>query len=317
MRSLLDRFRQGLARTRQSFAQGLRGALGRGRVDEELYEELEQVLLAADVGVAATEELVSGLQERVRETNTTDPAAVEGLLKTEIIGLLTAAAGQSPEIAGGERPKPYVVMLVGVNGAGKTTTIGKLAKREVDAGRKVLIGACDTFRAAAGDQLQAWADRAGVPIVRQRDGADPAAVAFDALEAADARGADVLLLDTAGRLHTKTNLMEELKKVHRVIARRQPGAPHEVLLCLDATTGQNAIRQARLFDAAIGVNGLVLAKLDGTARGGVVVAIARELRLPVRLVGLGEGIEDLVPFEAESFAEALFAESSPAPLGPR
>ena len=317
MRSLLDRFRQGLARTRQSFAQGLRGALGRGRVDDELYDELEQVLLAADVGVAATEELVSGLRARVQETNTTDAAAVEGLLKTEIIALLTQAAGQSPEIASGERPKPYVVMLVGVNGAGKTTTIGKLAKREMDAGHKVLIGACDTFRAAAGDQLQAWADRAGVPIVRQRDGADPAAVAFDALEAAEARGVDVLLLDTAGRLHTKTNLMEELKKVHRVIARRTPGAPHEVLLCLDATTGQNAIRQARLFDAAIGVNGLVLAKLDGTARGGVVVAIARELRLPVRLVGIGEGIEDLVPFEAESFAEALFAESSPATLEPR
>jgi fused signal recognition particle receptor len=201
-----------------------------------------------------------------------------------------------------------------VNGVGKTTTIGKLARSEREAGRKVLIGACDTFRAAASEQLEAWATRAGVDIVRQRDGSDPAAVAFDALQAAAARQVDVVLLDTAGRLHNKQNLMQELKKVHRVVAQKIPGAPHEVLLCLDATTGQNAIRQARLFDAAIGVDGLVLAKLDGTARGGVVVAIARELRLPVRMVGVGEGIEDLVPFDPEAFVDALFSPVSTAPV---
>jgi fused signal recognition particle receptor len=314
MTSLLERFRQGLARTRQNFAQGLRGALGRGRVDEELFAELEALLIAADVGVAAAEELLASVRAQVAETATGDPQAVEGMLKDAIRDLLATAARQSPPAAGPERGLE-VVMVVGVNGVGKTTTIGKLARRETAAGRKVLIGGCDTFRAAAGEQLQAWAERAEVEIVRQRDGADPAAVAFDALAAAEARRVDLVLLDTAGRLHTKANLMEELKKVHRVVGQRIPGAPHQVLLCLDATTGQNAIRQARQFDLAIGVDGLVLAKLDGTARGGVVVAIARELRLPVRLVGIGEGIEDLVPFDAEAFVDALFTAPSPAPAG--
>jgi fused signal recognition particle receptor len=314
MASLLDRFRQGLARTRQSFAQGLRGALGRGRVDEELYAELEELLIAADVGVDATEELLANV--RTEAAGTDDPHVVEVALKDAIRGLLTTAREQSPRAARPARG-PEVVMVVGVNGVGKTTTIGKLARRETEAGRKVLIGACDTFRAAAGEQLEAWAERAGVEIVRQRDGADPAAVAFDALAAAEARRADLVLLDTAGRLHTKQNLMQELKKVHRVVAQRIPGAPHEVLLCLDATTGQNAIRQARQFDAAIGVDGLVLAKLDGTARGGVVVAIARELRLPVRMVGIGEGIDDLVPFDADAFVDALFTAPNPAPAGRR
>jgi fused signal recognition particle receptor len=207
------------------------------------------------------------------------------------------------------------MMVVGVNGVGKTTTIGKLAKREVDQGRKVLIGACDTFRAAAGEQLETWAERAGVEIVRQRGGADPAAVAYDAVAAGEARDADLVILDTAGRLHNRANLMEELKKVHRVVNRRLDGAPHEVLLCLDATTGQNAIRQAQLFNAAIGITGLILAKLDGTARGGVVVAIAGELGLKVDLVGVGEGIDDLVPFDPRDFVEALFEEPSTASAG--
>ena len=313
MRTLLDRFRQGLARTRESFAQGLRGAFGRGRVDAELFSELEQLLIGADVGVAATEELLVAVRERVAATGTQDAADVESILKEEIGRLLSAAAAQSPRQAPASGPE--VVMVVGVNGVGKTTTIGKLAKTERDRGRKVLIGACDTFRAAASEQLERWAARAGVEIVRQRDGADPAAVAFDALQAAASRGVDLVLLDTAGRLHTQQNLMEELKKVHRVVAQRIPGAPHEVLLCLDATTGQNAIRQARLFDAAIGVDGLVLAKLDGTARGGVVIAIARELRLPVRMVGVGEGIEDLVPFDPEAFVDALFSPEGAVPRG--
>jgi fused signal recognition particle receptor len=312
MPTLLDRFRQGLARTRESFAQGLRGALGRGRVDAELFSELEQLLIGADVGVAATEELLAAVRERIEETATRDVAVVESILKQEIGRLLASAAEQSPRVQ--PTTGPEVVLVVGVNGVGKTTTIGKLAQSEREAGRKVLIGACDTFRAAASEQLERWATRAGVDIVRQRDGADPAAVAFDAVQAAAARQIDVVLLDTAGRLHNKQNLMEELKKVHRVVAQKIPGAPHEVLLCLDATTGQNAIRQARLFDAAIGVDGLVLAKLDGTARGGVVVAIARELRLPVRMVGVGEGIDDLVPFDPEAFVDALFSPASASPV---
>ncbi len=308
MLSILDKLRQGLARTRQSLAASLRGALDRGRVDEELFSDFERILIAADVGVEATETLLARLRERVRVESLATPAAVETALKEEIVALLESAPRAAP-VDPARRVRPHVIMLVGVNGVGKTTTIGKLAKREMDAGRRVLVGACDTFRAAAGEQLAAWAERAGVEIVRQRSGADPAAVAFDAVAAGESRGVDVILLDTAGRLHTKANLMEELRKVHRVVARRLAGAPHEVLLCLDATTGQNAIRQARLFDQTAGITGLVLAKLDGTARGGVVVAIASELRLPVEMVGVGEGIDDLVPFDARDFVEALFEEA--------
>ncbi len=308
--SFLDKLRQGLARTRASFAAGMRGALGRGRVDDDLFADLERALIAADVGVTATEELIGRLRERVRGEGLADPGRVEAALKEELLHLLETAGGRTTgRPAPPARTRPHVIMVIGVNGVGKTTTIGKLARREVDAGRRVLIGACDTFRAAAGEQLEAWAERAGVEIVRQRDGADPAAVAFDAVAAGAARGADVILIDTAGRLHTKENLMEELKKIHRVVARRLAGAPHEVLLCLDATTGQNAIRQARMFDAALGVTGLVLAKLDGTARGGVVVAIASELGLRVDLVGVGEGIDDLVPFDPRDFVEAMFEEA--------
>ncbi|HWN80497.1 MAG TPA: signal recognition particle-docking protein FtsY, partial [Candidatus Udaeobacter sp.] len=254
MPTLLDRFRQGLARTRESFAQGLRGALGRGRVDAELYTELEALLIAADVGVAATEELLDAVRARVEATGLSDAAAVESILKQEIARLLATAAEQSPRAA--REHGPEVVMVVGVNGVGKTTTIGKLAASWMKDGRTTLVCAADTFRAAAAEQLERWASRAGVDFVRQRDGADPAAVAYDALQAAIARQVDLVLLDTAGRLHTKQNLMEELKKVQRVVAQQVPGAPHEVLLCLDATTGQNAIRQARLFDAAIGIDGL-------------------------------------------------------------
>ena len=308
MPSILDKLRQGLARTRQSLAASLRGALDRGRVDEELFSDFERILIAADVGVEATETLLARLRERVRVESLATPAAVETALKEEIVALLESAPRAVP-VDPTRRVRPHVIMLVGVNGVGKTTTIGKLAKREMDAGRRVLVGACDTFRAAAGEQLAAWAERAGVEIVRQRSGADPAAVAYDAVAAGESRGVDVILLDTAGRLHTKANLMEELRKVHRVVARRLAGAPHEVLLCLDATTGQNAIRQARLFDRTAGITGLVLAKLDGTARGGVVVAIANELRLPVEMVGVGEGIDDLVPFAARDFVEALFEEA--------
>lgn len=312
MPSIFDKLRQGLARTRQSLAASLRGALDRGRVDEELFDDLERILIAADVGVEATATLLTRLRERVRVEHLSTATAVETALQEEIVALLESAPRVAP-VDPAHRMRPHVIMLVGVNGVGKTTTIGKLAKREMDAGRRVLVGACDTFRAAAGEQLAAWAERAGVEIVRQRSGADPAAVAFDAVAAGESRGVDVILLDTAGRLHTKANLMEELRKVHRVVARRLAGAPHEVLLCLDATTGQNAIRQAKLFDATTGITGLVLAKLDGTARGGVVVAIANELKLPVEMVGVGEGIDDLVPFDARAFVEALFEEGAGRP----
>jgi len=310
--AFLDKLRQGLARTRASFAAGMRGALRRGRVDEELFDDFERILLGADVGVEATDQLLARVRQRVRDEAIADPAQAEAALKEELVALLETAAEKRRSGSAGARTKPHVIMVIGVNGVGKTTTIGKLAKREVDEGRRVLIGACDTFRAAAGEQIEVWAERAGVPIVRQRDGADPAAVAFDAVAAGEAREADVVILDTAGRLHTKLNLMEELKKVQRVVARRLPGAPHEVLLCLDATTGQNAIRQAQEFDAALGVSGLILAKLDGTARGGVVVAVASELGLPVDLVGVGEGIDDLVPFDARDFADELFAKAEAA-----
>lgn len=307
MPSLLEKLRQGLARTRANFTSGMRGALGRGRVDEELFDELERLLIAADTGIEATESLLSRVRERVSAEGIREAPRVETVLKEEVLGLLEMARrSDRPTVEHG--PGPHVIMVVGVNGVGKTTTIGKLAKRHVDDGRKVLIGACDTFRAAAGEQLEAWAERAGVEIVRQHGSADAAAVAYDAVSAGEAREADVVILDTAGRLHNRANLMEELKKVHRVVARRLKGAPHEVLLCLDATTGQNAIRQAQFFNAAIGVTGLILAKLDGTARGGVVVAIASELGLKVDLVGVGEGIEDLVDFEPKSFVEALFEE---------
>jgi fused signal recognition particle receptor len=310
--SFFDKLRQGLARTRANFVAGMRGALRRGRVDEELFDDFERALLGADVGVEATERLLDRLRQRVRDEAIADAGAAEAALKEELVALLETAAGNRRSGAREARAKPHVIMVIGVNGVGKTTTIGKLAKREMSEGRSVLIGACDTFRAAAGEQLEAWAERAGVPIVRQRDGADPAAVAFDVVAAGEARQADVVILDTAGRLHTKSNLMEELKKVQRVVARRLPGAPHEVLLCLDATTGQNAIRQAQEFDAAIGVSGLILAKLDGTARGGVVVAVASELGLPVDMVGVGEGIDDLVPFDARDFADAMFAKAEAA-----
>jgi len=304
MLSIIDKLRQGLARTRQSLAASLRGALDRGRVDEDLFADFERVLIAADVGVEATETLLARLRERVRAESLATPAAAEMALKAEIVALLESVPRATPADPA-RRARPHVIMLVGVNGVGKTTTIGKLAKREMDAGRRVLVGACDTFRAAAGEQLAAWAERAGVEIVRQRSGADPAAVAFDAVAAGESRGVDVILLDTAGRLHTKANLMEELKKVHRVVARRLAGAPHEVLLCLDATTGQNAIRQAKLFDSTTGITGLVLAKLDGTARGGVVVAIARAMQLPIRFIGIGEQAGDFGEFNAEAFVDAL------------
>jgi fused signal recognition particle receptor len=302
--TFLDRVRSGLARTRNALSEGIAAVVGSGnRLDDDMLEEIEAVLLQADVGFDATTDIVDQLRERLRNEET-DSAAVIDLLKSELTQQVAVDHGL--EIAGPLPGSPFVVLVVGVNGAGKTTTIGKLAKQYADAGHQVLLAACDTFRAAAIPQLEVWAERAGVDIVRTQQGADPAAVAFDALSAAKSRNIDVLLVDTAGRLHNKVNLMEELKKIRRSLTKLDPTAPHETLLVLDATTGQNAVHQAREFNQATELTGLVLTKLDGTAKGGIAIALRRELNLPVKMIGLGEGLADLQPFDGRSFIEALF-----------
>ena len=305
----LDRVKSGLARTRDALSDGIAAVVGGSRrLDDDMVDEIEAVLLQADVGLDTTTEIVDLLRERVGQEETGAEAVTE-LLKTELTGQVAVDRGL--EIAGPLPGSPFVILVVGVNGAGKTTTIGKLSKRYVDAGHRVLLAACDTFRAAAIPQLEAWADRAGVDIVRPQPGADPASVAFDALSAARARGIDVLLVDTAGRLHNKVNLMEELKKIRRSLTKQDPAAPHETLLVLDATTGQNAVHQAREFNQATELSGLVLTKLDGTAKGGIAIALRRELDLPVVMIGLGEGLDDLQPFDGRAFVEALFESSAP------
>jgi fused signal recognition particle receptor len=306
MATLFDKLRQGLKRTRATLGAGVLGGLGRGHLDDDTAEELERALIEADIGVAAAERIVERLRADV------GGGSVGEALRTEIHALLSRERDDAPPEQR-HQDSPEIILVVGVNGVGKTTTIGKLAHRLQQDGKRVLVGSCDTFRAAAGDQLEVWVERAGAELVRQRDGSDPASVAFDAVVAGEARGVDTVILDTAGRLHNKANLMAELKKIRRVVSRRRPGAPHEILLVLDATTGQNGIRQAREFDAALGVSGLILTKLDGTARGGVVVAITAELGLPVRFIGVGEGIDDLVPFDAGVFIDALFARESDGP----
>lgn len=302
-----QRLSEGLSKTRNVVRQSLDRFMGRAP-DPNLLEELEAALLSADLGARVVDRLMQQVNEQVRGA---DAATVEGLqnaLSQTLYGVLTQVSGRSLEQLIDKGPKPFVILVVGVNGVGKTTTIAKVAQRLARAGRQPLLVAGDTFRAAAIDQLQVWADRVGVEVIRQRHGADPAAVAFDGIVAAKARAVDVVLIDTAGRLHTKSNLMDELRKVKRVIGQELPGAPHEVLLVLDATVGQNALAQARQFQDAVGVTGLVLTKLDGTARGGIVVAIAEELKLPVRLVGVGEGVEDLQDFNPEAFVAALFGQ---------
>jgi len=300
--SLFERMRSGLAKTQSALVGRIDALLGgRQGVDDELLEELEEILITADFGMKTTQALVQALQKRVTGGNVA-PAALRDALKEEIRKLLRLEAEPLSVAAA----TPFVIMVVGVNGVGKTTTIGKLARQFASQGKKVVLGAGDTFRAAAAEQLAIWGERSGVDVIRHAEGADPAAVAFDAAKAAVARRADVLLLDTAGRLHTKVNLMEELKKVRRVLAREIPGAPHETMLVLDASTGQNALTQARLFREAVDVSGIVLTKLDGTAKGGVVVAIGAEFSLPVRFVGVGEGVDDLRPFDPDIFVDALF-----------
>ncbi len=291
---------KGLARTRRKFG-GLFGRIAPGRkIDDELLDELEEQLVTADLGVTTTMELIDKIRGQVARKELADAEALKEALRRNIAEVLARAP--APPL---RDHRPHVIMVVGVNGVGKTTTIGKLAHYFQGQGLRVLLAAADTFRAAASEQLAVWAERAGCEIVGGQSGADPSAVAFDALEAAQARGCDVVMVDTAGRLHTKTNLMEEMKKVHRVLGQRLPGAPHEVLLVLDATTGQNALSQAKLFNQAVPLTGLVLTKLDGTAKGGVVVAMAAELAAPICFVGVGEKIDDLRPFDPQEFAAAI------------
>lgn len=298
------RLRRGLGRTSNNLVQGLGTLfLGRKEIDGDLLEELESSLLLADVGVDATVEIIENLTQRVSRKELTSPESLKSALRDELLSLLKPCE-QPLQVQG---HKPYVILMVGVNGVGKTTTIGKLARRYMSEGRSVMLAAGDTFRAAAVEQLQVWGDRNGVPVVAQHTGADSASVIFDALQAAKARSVDVLIADTAGRLHNKDNLMEELKKVVRVMGKIDPCAPHEVMLVLDAGTGQNALAQAAHFQQWVGVSGISLTKLDGTAKGGIIFAIAKKLRLPIRFIGVGEAAEDLRPFQAEEFIEALFA----------
>jgi len=300
--SLFERMRAGLARTHAGFVGRIDALLsGGGKIDEETLEDLEEILITADFGMKTTQELIGAIEARLSRGGA-DADALRDILRSEIEERLRQEAAPLAI----ESRAPFVLMVVGVNGVGKTTTIGKLAWQFAKEGKKVLLGAGDTFRAAAAEQLSVWGERAGVDVIRHDEGADPAAVAFDAAKAAVARKADILILDTAGRLHTKINLMEELKKIRRVLSREIPDAPHETLLVLDATTGQNALTQARLFKETVDVSGIALTKLDGTAKGGIVVAIGAELGLPVKFVGIGEGAEDLRPFDPEMFAEALF-----------
>lgn len=295
---------EGLTRTRSRFASGLKALFTRRGIDDELLEELEDQLLTADVGVAATERIIDTLRREARRARS--PAEVHAALRQTLIDLLEPAADAATEVPSGE---PWVMLVVGVNGAGKTTTIGKLAHRLQQAGNSVILAAGDTFRAAAVEQLQQWGERVGVPVVAQQSGADSAAVIHDAIATARARGIDVVLADTAGRLHTQGNLMAELAKVRRVIGRFDPTAPHETLLVVDGGSGQNALAQARQFGEAVQVTGLAITKLDGTARGGVAFAMVQETGLPIRFIGVGEKPEDLRPFDAAAFVDALLGEA--------
>ncbi|AOT61259.1 signal recognition particle-docking protein FtsY [Streptomyces fradiae] len=301
----LVRLRARLARSQNSLGKGLLTLLSRDNLDEETWEEIEDTLLTADVGVTPTQELVERLRERVRVLGTRTPDELRTLLREELLTLVGTDSDRSLKTEGGLET-PGVVMVVGVNGTGKTTTTGKLARVLVADGRSVVLGAADTFRAAAADQLQTWGERVGARTVRGPEGGDPASIAYDAVKEGIAEGADVVLIDTAGRLHTKTGLMDELGKVKRVVEKHGP--LDEVLLVLDATTGQNGLIQARVFAEVVDITGIVLTKLDGTAKGGIVIAVQRELGVPVKLVGLGEGPDDLAPFEPEAFVDALIGD---------
>jgi fused signal recognition particle receptor len=305
----IQKLRETLSKTREGIAVKIARLVGaRGTIDEETLEGLEEILLAADVGMDTATQAIDAIRKRVKDGGPAEASELLPLLKEEIVRQFAPpAVAEPPDPFALPVARPWVIMVVGINGVGKTTSIGKLAHQYVRAGHRVMIAAADTFRAAANEQIGVWAERAGASLIQQKHGADPAAVAFDAVHAGASRGADVIIVDTAGRLHTKVNLMEELRKIRRVIQKHDPAAPHEVLLVLDASTGQNGMQQARQFSAAVGVTGLILTKLDGTAKGGIVLAISRELNIPVKFIGTGERIDDLQPFDRTAFVEALFA----------
>ncbi len=304
----LTKLKESLAKTRDGIFGKVAALIStKATIDDELLDKLEETLIAADVGLTATEGIVEAIRKRVKDNRYKDSSELQHLLRDEIQKqFVNGSADGSVDPLALPAKRPYVVMVVGINGVGKTTTIGKLASQYIKSGKKVVIAAADTFRAAANEQLEIWAQRAGAEIIQQLHGADPAAVAFDAVKSATARGADVVIIDTAGRLHTKVNLMEELKKIKRVMQKIDPETPHEVLLVIDASTGQNGLQQAKQFSAAVGVTGLVLTKLDGTAKGGIVLAITKEMSIPVKFIGVGEQIDDLQPFDKKTFVDALF-----------
>lgn len=301
---LISQLKQRLTRTRQNLTDGLANLLlGQKEIDDDLLEQLETLLLTADVGVDATSRIINNLSEKVRRKELSDPAILSKVLKQELEDILSRC--EKP-VATPQEGRPQIILMVGINGAGKTTTIGKLAKRLQQDGQSVMLAAGDTFRAAAIEQLQAWGDRNQIPVISQHTGADSASVIFDAIQAATSRNIDVLIADTAGRLHTKSNLMDELSKVARVMKKIDPDAPHEVMLVVDATTGQNALNQAQQFNQAVGITGITLTKMDGTAKGGILFAIADKLNIPIRFIGVGESIDDLRHFDAKEFIDALF-----------
>ena len=303
MKFSLEKLKSGLSKTKGNLLGKISQAVGlHKKIDQELLDELEEILIKADVGPSTTVRIVEGLKKEAAKNKIENSEKVTDLLKDQVASILTAG-----EVSGNDLFSPHVIMMVGVNGTGKTTSIAKLAKDFKDQGKKVLVAACDTFRAAAGEQLSIWTERVGVEMIKSMPNQDPASVAFDAIKSASARGANVVIADTAGRLHTKINLMEELKKIKRVMGKALSGAPHEVLLVIDATTGQNGLSQVRMFNDAVGVTGIFLTKLDGTAKGGIMIAIADQFKVPVKYVGLGEKPDDFQRFDPVWFAEALFS----------
>ena len=304
----INKLKEGLQKTRTVFVDRLLSVLGVGRkIDEALLADIEEILITSDIGVATTIHIMNNVKDKIKRDAVDDSSVIYSMIKSEIHEILHSIAPiSSDDYYKTAHAKPFVIMMVGVNGVGKTTTIGKLALNFKNAGRSVLIGAADTFRAAANEQLEVWSQRAGVEIIQQQHGADPAAVAFDTIQAGLSREMDVIIIDTAGRLHNKLGLMQELEKISRVMKKKVPDAPHEVLLVIDATTGQNGLQQAKEFAKVSEITGIVLTKLDGTAKGGIIIPIAHELQLPVRFIGVGEGIQDLQYFDPKAFVDALF-----------
>jgi fused signal recognition particle receptor len=300
---IFDKIRNGLAKTRDQFLTRIEWAVKGKPIDEAAFEEIEEAMILADVGFETTQTFIAALKDRWKRGHIKTSEDIGQAMREEVEGFLRPVEVSIQT----NSTKPFVILTLGVNGVGKTTTIAKLANIHMSSGKRVVLGACDTFRAAAVEQLEVWAGRIGIDVIKHAEGSDPAAVAFDATKAAKARGVDILILDTAGRLHTKANLMEEMKKIKRVVGKELEGAPHEVLLIIDATNGQNTIAQAKTFNEALGVTGLVITKLDGTAKGGFILPIAHLLKIPIRYIGVGEGIDDLIPFSAKDFAEALFS----------